>query len=526
MIRSLGWLLAFSGAAFANAPEPENRLQNADFETGGKQSVSDWQTIYPTAIANPAPTFGVTTMSPHGGERAGLIRVDYEGGYSSFTQNIALDKKARSIHFEVYGRIEEPRNGAASIMIFFTVPGHKDGGEMVQSKRLTNEKEWTKLTIDAAVPVGATEATVRCGVFGPCVAAFDDAVFLATEKESVGVKLAVAHGDYKVTAKGGAKSLAKVSIPFPLGGQTPLAIRVTCEPAGVVADIAIDKDRENRPAKLRFSGLKGGDSATFRIETLALIRDREVSTGEGVALTAKPKIPKDVKPHLEKAPGLDIDAPAIKKLAGGVAKKDFGSVMNGVAKLLDEKLEYEGGENQGAIECLESGKAVCTGYANVGASLLIASGVPSRVLACVTLGSRLQEHYIIEGWTEKLGWCRMESTAAQFPWKDSENLVLRIVYPDAARSPFDVPLYKEGSNDLDLSFRMGDDTCWQGGDTLETFALDHAAVAAIEKAARARFEQLVKTPAPGASVVLLDDANLPDGARELAVKAREWAAKE
>jgi hypothetical protein len=101
---------------------------------------------------------------------------------------------------------------------------------------------------------------------------------------------------------------------------------------------------------------------------------------------------------------------------------------------------------------------------------------------------------------------------------------LRIVYPDAERSPFDVPLFKESSSDLDVSFDMGDDTCWQGGETLDTMALEPALVAAIEKSARSRFEDLTKKPAPGASVVLLSDSNLPAAARELATKAAEWAA--
>ncbi len=495
------WL---SGAAFAFGGEPENRLRNGDFEAGGKGSVNDWATIYPPSLAKPKPEFTVAPEA-HAGERAGSIDVRYEGGFTSYTQSFPLEKSERSVHFEAYGRIDgEPSKGAACIQLWFTVPGSAEGGESVMSKRLTTEREWTRLAIDVSVPEGATELVARCGVLGPCRASFDDARLFVSERQTTGCKLAVAHGDYAVDPRGsGGKPWIEVSIPFALGGQTPLAIRVTSEPDGKVAGLALEKDRENRPLKILLRDLQAGVAVKLRVETLVLLRDRTVSDGKGVPVTAKAKIPKDVKPHLEKAPGIDVEDAAIRKRAATLAKQDFGGVMTGVAKLLRDDLEYAGGESQGASECLGSGKAVCTGYANVGASLLIAAGVPARILACATLGSRLQEHYIVEAWTEKLGWSRMESTAAMFPWKDSENVVLRIVYPDAERSPFDVPLFQKASSEVASSFRMGDDGCWQGAEVLESCALEPPTVAAIEAAARPRFEELAKRAASAASVAFL-----------------------
>jgi len=503
--------------------EGENRLRNGDFESGGSTSPTDWSTIHPPALGT--PTFGVDSVSPHAGKRAGRIDVAFAGGYSSFTQSLSLRKTDRSVRFETYARIDDPRSGAANILLWFTVPNHADGGEVVQSKRLSTEREWTKLVVEAAIPPGATELIARCGVYGPCAASFDDAALFVSERETTPVRLVVGHGDYAVTSRG-AKASVLVSIPFPLGGQTPLAIKVTSQPDGVVRSIGIVEDKENRPVKLVLGGLKAGQSATLRIETLTLLRDRLLATGEGIALTAKSKVPKHVKPHLEKAPGIDVDAPAVQKLAARVERKDFASAMSSVTKLLREELAYEGGASQGAIECLDSGKAVCTGYANVGASLLIAAGVPTRILACTTIGSRLQEHYIVEAWTEKLQWSRMESTAARFPWKDSENLVLRIVYPDSERSPFDVPLFKQASNDAEVNFRMGDDTCWQGADELETFALDAAVVTAIEKVARSRFSALTKQPGSGEVVVLLEsDEALPAPAARVLETVGRWVRK-
>lgn len=507
----------------ASGDEPENRLRNGDFEVGGSTAPSDWSTIYPSGLGT--PTFSVDSHSPHAGKRAGRIDVPFQGGYSSFTQSLALKKSDRSVRFEAYVRIDEARKGAANLLLWFTIPGHADGGEVVQSKRLTTEHEWTQLVVEAAIPRGATESIVRCGVYGPCAASFDDAALFVSDRETTPVRLVVGHGDYAVTAKG-AKASVLVSIPFPFGGQTPLAIKVTSQPDGVVRSIGIVEDQENRPAKLVLGGLKAGASATLRIETLTLLRDRPLATGEGIALIAKSKVPKHVKPHLEKAPGIDVDAPAIAKLAKRVDRKDFASAMSSVAKLLREELVYEGGNSQGAIECLDAGKAVCTGYANVGASLLIAAGVPTRILACTTIGSRLQEHYIVEAWTEKLQWSRMESTAARFPWRDSENLVLRIVYPDSERSPFDVPLFKQASSDAEVNFDMGDDSCWQGADELETFALDAAVVTAIEKLARARFEALTRQPSSSEMVALLEpDEALPAPAARVLETVGRWVTK-
>ena len=221
-------------ASFAG-DEP-NRLRNGDFENGGKSSVNDWAPIYPPAVAKPAPTFGVATEGVHGGKRAGSIVVDYSGGYTSLTQSFALSKELRSIHFEAWCRVDEKRAGAASVMVWITVPGHADGGEALQSARISEPGEWKLLTVDASIPEGATGVLARCGVIGPCSATFDDAKLLISKEQREPAKLAVAHGDYRVQAKGSAgKPWVEVSIPFPLGGQTPLALRVTSKPAGRVA---------------------------------------------------------------------------------------------------------------------------------------------------------------------------------------------------------------------------------------------------------------------------------------------------
>lgn len=520
-------LFGVAAAASVFAGDGENLLENGDFEAGGK-SVGGWMTVYPPQLAKPAPVFAASTEAPHGGKRSASVVVEYTGGYTSFTQSVAIGKGVRGLHFETWARVDANPGGkgATDLMLFFVVPSNKDGGEMVQSKRLVDGKAWTRLTLDAAVPEGATEVLARLGVFGPCSASFDDAVLTSSDVKGTACKLAVAQGDYRVKAKANTdKAWIALSIPFPIGGETPLAVRVKSEPAGKVAALQVVKERENRPLRVLFEALKPGDEVALTVETLTLLRDRPVSDGAGIALPMKAKVPKDVALHLKSAPGVDVDDAGVKKLASAFARKDLQALTTDLAKALREKLKYDGGSSQGAKECLDGGKAVCTGYANVAASLFIAAGVPCRILACDPLGSRLQEHYIVEAWTSALGWSRMESTGAAFPYKDSESLVLRIVYPDSARSPFDVPLYVEGSSDVEANFRMGADGCWQGSELLSTYFLDANAITAIERDARARFEELAKAPARGAqSVFLVLDPSEKGAAEadELVTAVKAW----
>jgi hypothetical protein len=304
-------------------------------------------------------------------------------------------------------------------------------------------------------------------------------------------------------------------------------VNVSSIPSGMVAGLAVLEDRENRPLKILFAPIGVGDTVTFRVETFTLLRDRPLADGKGVAIANAAKVPKNVELHLKSAPGIDVDAPAVKKAAAALARKDFASLMMSLSERLRDDLEYSdvSGLGQGAKDCLASGKAVCTGFANTAAAILIAAKVPTRILACTQLSSRLQEHYIVEAWGGELGWSRMESTMKRFPYPDSDNLVLRIVYPDAKRSRGNVPLYSDASGNLDCSFNLGADKCWQGGEQLATATIDAADVAAIEAAVRERFERLVKTPEQGAKLLLFDPtlaSSLGENGRAALERAHQW----
>jgi len=516
-------LLVFS------APEVESPLKNGGFEDGGESSVSQWMAIYPPSLATPAPSFTASERAPHGGSRCGSIVVDYDGGFTSFTQNVHPKKDARFVSFSAWCRIDDKgKKGAASLQVFFDTKGPSEGGSSVLSRRLTTEEEWTLLEIDAAIPEGTRQIVLRCGVFGPCSASFDDAAAAISSVEKIGCKLAVAHGDYVARAEQSSdEPWISVSIPFPFGGQTPLAVRATSEPQGRVIGLEIEKDRDNRPIKLILKPMKRGENVDVRVETLALLRDRPLSEGEGVALPSRGRVPKDVLPHLEDAPGIDVGAAGVKKAAAQLSRKDLSALMKSLQEFLRANMKYDAGTSQGAEECLEAGKAVCTGYANLTASLLIANKVPARILACTGLNARLQEHYIVEVWTAPLGWSRIESTMAAFPWRDSENLVLRVVYPDAWRSTGDVPLYKSFAPGMGGGFRMGKDDCWQGGEVLDSLALEAQDVDSLEKVARAAFENFTRQRTADSKILLLSapDLETSEAVREVHLSTEQWLEK-
>src|SRR5262245_18687218 len=173
-------------------------------------------------------------------------------------------------------------------------------------------------------------------------------------------------------------------------------------------------------------------------------------------------MPAEVRAYLRPAPGIEVNAPPVREAALGLSRADAKSLLGGVVEVLKTRLRYEGGGNQGARHCLQTGQAVCTGYANVCAAVLVAAQVPARILACLQTGGRLQEHYIVEAWASGPGWVRLESTMAAFPWEDSKNLVLRVIDPQAVRTPLNVPLYFELQGAAGGGFD-GDpqDGCWQ-----------------------------------------------------------------
>jgi hypothetical protein len=522
----VAWALAVPARA------GENLLKNGDFESGGRDAATVWAPIWPRQIQDPAPEFGHPEEGAHSGASCGTLETFKPGGYSSYTQEVRGEEQANVAVLRGWVRLDEVASGSsASFLLLFL----DDKGEMISmhaTRSVAEVCDWTQLELEVGVPAGARTWLVRCGVTGQARAAFDDVELLAerVRGELVQAKLVVHHGTYQLRAPQACKEpWIALSIPFPFERQTPLGLRVTSTPPEQVARLEVFEDGQNRPLRVVLVPQERGAEVALRVETLAMVVDRPLSDGEGVELLASRRAPKEVKDYLAAAPGLDLDEALVLETAQTFERTDLASLLRGVTAFLKSKLQYAGGGSQGAKECLESGKAVCTGYANVATTLLIAAGVPTRILASTQTSGRLQEHYIVEVWTKALGWSRVESTMATFPWADTNNLILRVVGPDSWRSPADVPLYVEtgggaqGGFDLDPS-----DICWQGAETLATLQVQQAGFEALEAQARKGFEGLGKRSAEGAQAGFLPDEKarkklkLGERTARLLVRALEW----
>ncbi len=480
----------------------ENLLRNGGFEEGGDGSFAGWASVWPPFLKDP-PRFSRLAEEPHGGGSCARIEVSGPGGYSSLTQVVESPPAGAAVA-RLEGWIRAEKGTAASFILIFFDPEDPARETLVQTPRVADSARWVKTEIESLVPAGTKKWMVRSGIAGKGAAAFDDVslTWSANRPDAVEAVLAAGRSRYVIApAAAGRECSITFSVPFPFGGQTPLALRVESDPPDAITRLEARKDRENRPLRVTVRTPERKEPVKLRVETLALLRDRPAADGAGAALASRENIPPDVAVHLRPAPGVEASDGKVLDIAGRLPRVDAKTLLERVAELLRENLKYEGGGNQGAKHCLETGQAVCTGYANVGAAVLAAAAVPARILACTGLEGKLQEHYIVEAWAPGPGWLRLESTMAAFPWPDSMNLVLRIVYPDSPRSPLNVPLYFElqGASGGGFDGDPGDG-CWQSAETLGRFLVERKDVEAIERAARKAFEDLAAKPAPKSAV--------------------------
>lgn len=491
-------LLCVASPAFAG----ENELKNNGFESGGKGPPNHWLSIWPSTLGGPKPRFERVEGGGKSGEAYGLIETAAARGYSSFTQEVRAPKKATVAALSGWVQVQESEDGAkASLLLLFLDSKGKSLG-LHRTRPLSDVGEWTKLELEVPVPDGCKRWMVRAGVSGVARVAFDEIELVGSSErgELLSTTLAVHHGTYVIrTAAKSKQPWVALSIPFPFELQRPLAIRVTSEPSGQIAELDVYEDGENRPLRVRLKEQKRGAEVKLRIETLTWLADRPLSDGVGVELPKLKRLPKPVRQHMDPAPGLDIDSESVKDQAARFSKDDLSVLMREFSAYIRSRITYKvGSPTQGAEDCLASGKAVCTGFANSAASLLIASGVPTRILACVGLSGRLQEHYLVELWTKALGWSRYESTLSLFPYADSKNMILRIVYSDAPRNSIAAPIFVgTGGGATGGLWLDPEDGCWQGGDLYASPLMSRSDFDALQKSARESFEGLLRKPVKG-----------------------------
>jgi hypothetical protein len=507
-------------ALAAPAGAQKSLLVDGGFEEaeGGKA----WSHIQPPGVG---ASFTYSADGAHAGRRCARIGTTRAGGYSSFTQKVELSRQHDWLRLSAFARLHQQGGGSASLVLTFM---DEDGGDagVRRSRRLDVPGDWEEVMLEVTVPKGATHVLVRCGVHGVARASFDD---VALEAGSGGrpredATLLEVESWWTVTASAAAaEPWVDVAVPMPFAAQTPLALAVDAEPAGAVARLAVLAERENRPLRVHLAPLAAGAQVSLRVRTLLLVRGRELPDGRGAEVVPAARVPEAVREHLQPAPGIESTHERLVALAREVRGADLAEVAAALFACLSREIRAGGGD-QGALATLESGDAACTGHANLGAALLIAAGLPTRVLACVLVGSDQQEHYVVEAWTKDLGWARLEPTQKRFPVPDDEHAILRVVYGDSFRTAGHVPLFWRAAEGVAVApdmHRLREDDCWQSAREVERRAPERGEVAALETAARRAFEALVQAAQDGARAwARLTASSNAEGARRSRQRAR------
>jgi hypothetical protein len=500
----------------------KNLLQNGDFEAGSSNVVRAWDTVWPVTLLAKSPEFTWPADGAHAGKHCARLHTVEAKGYSSFTQSIVpTPKHARSVHLEGWVRFDSDGDaaGSPSLMMIFYDPSSSAPAQIHESRLPKGAHGWTRLAVDASVPEDAKTWMVRCGMTGVGTSSFDD-VRLTTSESSVEVlRLLRAHGDYRLVQTGASTDpWIEFSFPFPFEGQTPLALNVTSKPEGSIKRLELVSDRENRYLRVHLAPSAAGTSTEVRMDACVMVREIPRGDGKGVALAPREKLPKEVALFFDTTKGIDPGEPGIRAVAKKFRTGTLAEAADDVLGWMRENITYAGGNDQGGKSTFEHKNAVCTGHANLAASLFQAAGVPCRILGCL-INERLQEHYIVELWAPKEGWRRLESTSELFPIRDDMHLILHIAYPDFDRSAGNVPLRLRAANDCRADYRMGEDHCWQGMTNDDSFVMQGDEAPRIEARARAAFTSWEKTPFEGGSVRLLTpspaDKALSERAREL-----------
>ncbi|MGO8839212.1 MAG: transglutaminase-like domain-containing protein [Limisphaerales bacterium] len=336
------------------------------------------------------------------------------------------------------------------------------------------------------------------------------------ERDRWTMTLLRAHGDYLLVTGSAKDPWIEFSLPFPFEGQTPLQVSLTTDPPGRVERTEIISDEENRFVRIHLQpDTKGatesskqrpggeadrkGTPISIRMEALVVVRDRPLCPLDQTPVPRRAELPPEVAQYFASTPGVDPAYSGIVAVAKSLPTTSMGGVIVGVNGWLLQNIRNEPGGDQGAVACFEAKKAVCTGYANLAASLFQAAGVPCRVLGCLN-GKRVQEHFIVEVWAPGMGWWRVDPPG--FPVPDSRELILHVAYPTFPRNEIQMAYHLRGAQGCLANFKKGADTAWQGMDILGVYGLAAEEADALEAGARNAFAGWEKTPAKTATLRL------------------------
>jgi hypothetical protein len=341
------------------------------------------------------------------------------------------------------------------------------------------------------------------------------AALVPPSSHPIDVQIVVAHGLYLAEAQAATQDAwMQFTNPIAYRGQVPGAIVVTSEPPDKVQRIALANEGGDRLLRVYFRPLAPGETVLVRSNTFVFLHRDKQPTGEGVALPSGTDVPADVKKYLEPSPGVDAADARIQKIAKAIPRRDLKGFADDMIDYLSKSVK-EGTGPQGALDVIERGSASSAGNANLAAALFIAAKIPTRLLACSTIEALHTERYIVEAWTQKLGWSKLEPTLHTFPLDDSLHVILRVVEPSAKRTN-GVPLLQPVGHGVSCELGIvAPATGWLSAERIETQQEPEEELEAIETAARKAWDAMVDKPLNASRVVLVPSAKAP-----AAVKAR------
>jgi hypothetical protein len=328
------------------------------------------------------------------------------------------------------------------------------------------------------------------------------------------VQIVVGRVQYSVQADEAARD-AWIQFPIPIvyRGQTPMAEVILTAPPDKVSRLSIVADGPNRYLRADLHELVPGERIVVHSKTFVLLRHEIGSFGEGVSLPGE--VPADVKRYLDSVPGVDAGDARVQKIAKGFTRRDLKSVVDELFDFLGKNVKTSSGSGlQGALDVLERGSGDAAGIANVATSILIANKIPARILPCISVLDPLADSFLVEAWTQKLGWSKVDPTLRTFPLDDAKHIVLRFVEPtngpSGMRSKDGVPVYTPLVHGVSATIEAPpSDKTWRAAEVLETQQVPEEEIEAIETAEKKAFEALIEKPVPSSRTVLVPHAKAP-----------------
>ncbi|MEZ6196773.1 MAG: transglutaminase domain-containing protein [Planctomycetota bacterium] len=572
------------GLLCALVAAPVAAQEQIDHREGFESEEVDWARLaYPDATRATLEMKNDRAGAHAGRGYASIVREN--DGYAYWRYDVeTIPKDAKYFQVEVQARVEKLEAEGAKIpslsIRFQALETGKDGawkvveGGSSSSPFVSRGGEWQKLELRGEIPAGAERLNLFLMFHGSGRARLDEFRFrTAVDEKSLGpapartqAKVTPAETGIAITGEGDAahpllanrgeerrtrvpvtvattraRFLAQgrtdweaawmqVAIPREIDRQSPLAVKVATTPPGRVKGLELVRAGGNQYLRVHFDAGWDGSRLEIEVDTAVLIAPREVVPLRRAKIVDPARTDIVLRPFVGPATGIEPDHPEIAKAAAGFDRRDLGHLYSSLWTFLGENMKYAGGTDQGASTVLAAGKAVCTGYANLNASLLRACGVPTRVLSCLGVGKQLQEHYIVESWTETTGWVRLDGPPERRT-SDDAYVIIRRIAPDTPRGGGCVPIYNPTVRGTVASFGYGKTEEWrqnsfQRSDLVSRSTWKGEEFRRFEKALRETLDASQGKVMPGAVLSLVAGIDLgrrpTSELKELTTWAKAW----